>query len=308
MAKIPQAPVIKKQHKGSKILAHTVKESMNKTDLKIIEEAVKKEYGNQYARWQEITIWMNALRVFVVLVFAGSIWGVSEIDKYVDSKIQARIQIFDNLPLAISLAEFGDWTGSAQVIDYTLQNTIKNKKIDNDKYKEHVLATYLWVLSSSPIGDDRTFSYMQGKWIKLQKEQELADLIYNKNDKKTELNITLSETKYNFKKEKMEDYIKLFNNLKEHFEEEKNLNQAAHVAYMLAMFNMINGSNENAQKYFLEAQDYDPDNYNLNDWSVYKNSYYNDTGYSQYERIAKIYNITNIRDLHNKTIESIIKK
>lgn len=165
-------------------MAHTVEESMNKTVPEIIEEAVKREYGNQYARWQEITIWLNALRAFVVFVFAGSIWGFYEIDKYIDSKVQARIQILDNLPLAISLAEFGDWTGSAQVIDYIIQNVIKDKKIDNDKYKDHVLSTYLWVLSSSPIGDDRAFSYMQGKWFKLQKEQELSEFIYNKNDKK----------------------------------------------------------------------------------------------------------------------------
>lgn len=114
--------------------------------------------------------------------------------------------------------------------------------------------------------------------------------------------------KYNFQKEKMEEYIKSFNKLKEHFEEEQKLNQAAHIAYMLAMFNMINGSDENAKKYFLEAQDYDPDNYNLNDWSVYKNSYYNDDGYSHYERISKAYKIPNIRDLHNRTIENIINK
>lgn len=282
---------------------------------KIIESEVQQHFHNNLELYMEVKkhkdetkLWLWFLRIFSVTVLAGSIWGVVNLKSYTDSVIASRVQLLDNLPIAISYAEMEDWTRSIALMDDIWKDVVDNDKIENIEFKNQFLMNYLWILATAYTLDERFMDDLSKRWEKLNENPDFIKLkTKNERDEYLILNITLGELKYDFQKSHMKKYISDLELLKIMASHEGNSFYEAELSYLLGMLYLISGDKVNSIVNFKNSSELNPSEYLLSDFIQYKASYFNYTGYTLFKSIAERYDINDLEELHESTIKSIVE-
>ncbi|WP_337076423.1 hypothetical protein [Aeromonas dhakensis] len=281
----------------------------------IVENAVKDNfekhleiYLDMYRQQRKIRFWALSLRVLflslIPLLIGGSIYGYYLLPGLVDKVIGSRVEIVDRLPTAILYAESGDFEKAAILLDYMWKDVIEDEKIKNDEFKELYLKNYLWVISSVDIKKGRFDEAMSKRWAKLKSSKSFEKLKSDARDDVIDSNVLISEMKFNFNKNDVMTYLSEMKDMVDRAKISGDKFVEADLSYQYSILSLIFENNKDAVCYLLKAHYLNPSEYHLDDWSKYKNSYFNSPSYKIYEYFAREYGFSNLRQQH----EELVKK
>ncbi|MGR5288629.1 hypothetical protein ACP3V5_25215 [Vibrio maritimus] len=258
----------------------------------------------------EIIFWLKFLRVFSIALISGSIFGLYNLNSHIDNVITKRVELLDSLPIAISYAESGDWHYSIILLDDIWDSVMNKPLVKNEDFKRKYITNYLWVLSlSNNFNDNDKHEYLTKLWNKLKNNAYFLKLNNeNGNDITFSYYETINEMKFDFNKEKMDDYLSELSYIAIGFEHQQGPISASHNIYQLALINAIVGNDDKASDYLIKADKLNPSEYLLSDWELYKANYFNDPMYPFYIRISKEYNISDLKSKHESLVEKSLEK
>jgi hypothetical protein len=244
----------------------------------------------------------------VAIVIA--LWiGNERFDSIVESSVHERVAILDNLPVAISLGENGNWNSAFLLLSGMWKSVIENGKIDSVEFKDQYFNNLLWVMSAEPNFEGETNKLLKLYWFKM--NNEVGYWEYRKRyseDYNVMMNATIASMKYDFK---IDDFNKYISSIESAYYDAKSSSmslEVAEYAYFLAMLNILLNNNEIAQDFLIEAHNLHPSEFRLHDWKEYKASYINDPAYDFFRYLAKRMGVNKLESKHDCVVAMALKK
>ncbi|CAH7070695.1 hypothetical protein VCHA35O135_80003 [Vibrio chagasii] len=248
--------------------------------------------------------WPSLVGIFIAL------WlGNEQLDKIIKEAVVERVKILDNLPIAISLGENGNWQGAFLLLSGMWDDVIENNRVESTDFKDQYYNNLLWVMSAEPNFEGETNKLLKLYWFKMNNKVSYWE--YRKRyseDFNVLMNATMASMKYDFKIDQFVNYVSKIESAYDGAKESSMRLEVAEYAYFLAILNVIQGNNDIAQDFLIEAHKLHPSEFRLHDWKEYKASYFNDPAYDFFRYVAKKMGVKKLENKHESVVEAALKK
>lgn len=261
----------------------------------LIEEQVDSKLNENKEIINEINKWKKWLKRIVLFIGITSIPGLLSLsiilNEVVDNRVAKRMQVLDNLNIAVRLAENGVWEKSLSMISTSWQDIKSGKFTINDGLKEYYFSNLLWILSSIEVSDSKNTQNGSFHWKKLQEDIDFQNYVLNQHKDPT-LNINLAFCFLKFEQQVDSSLIKAEENLTLAKKHSVYLLEKSDLYYYLSIIEFIKGDKVKSKKLLKDATIIDPLNYSTSDliknYNSFKNSVTSDVWELAYVRKKKL--------------------